>query len=72
MILDFVNVAIVERQNLGLWIAEQDCRMAGNDKLRVCVLPEYVVDQHHESELALGRECCFRLVQEEQSIPPEL
>ena len=69
---DGVDDAVVETEDLGAGRGEQDGRVGGDEELRVGVLADGVVEEDEEGELALGRECGFGFVEEEEAGAAEL
>jgi hypothetical protein len=64
---DFVQVTVVEGEDLGAGVSEQDGGVGGDDELGVFVAAKGVVDEDKERELALWGEGGFGLVEEKEN-----
>lgn len=63
LLLDLVYLSVVKRQNLGIWVAEQDWRMGRNDELRVLEFSKNFVYQHDKRQRSLWRKRGFGFIE---------
>jgi hypothetical protein len=71
-VVDLVELAFIEGEDLRAGVSKQDGRVGGDDELRVFVAAQSVVDEKKERELALWRKRGFRFVEEEEAVAVEL
>ena len=64
-------MAVVEGEDLGAGVAEQDGGVGGDDELCVLEAPESVVNEDEEGQLTLRGEGGFGFVEQEEAIAGE-
>lgn len=67
-VVDLVQHAVVEGEDLGSGVGEQNRRMCRDDELCVLEHLQGVVQQDEERQQALWRECGFGFVDEEEAV----